>query len=1340
MLAGAVGPVRQIAAVAGQCLAEPRIRVAVARRGQSGRHAAGDTGQQDVFADLRGRAAVVRQPVGPGKAGRAALCRPVCRGQEQAAPAGILVMQWQDQRAEHEIEQPHRPGDFAHQQAAAGFQQRAQVRQGAADVLGGVDDIGGDDQIVVAGSEALGAGVLLQIEAAIVDKGVVAEFLPGAAQEDRRDIGKVIMQCRLPGQFRQQPGRGASGAAADLQYPERLRRPAVGLPFPHQAGHHASGNLVEVAAEAEFLIQHLDAARCAVGENHRHRFELTAHHRVQAVARPGQGVGNDIQSFAVAAQFQQQRVTPGVGNRLRRQVALAVTAVIAILDAGIEQADQQLPVAGQQPSAAQDAGGGHPVRKGVADAALHQGIDVDGMQQGHAVIQRLQPWQIQAGGGVSGDAAAGGEGRVVGRAGSGFCRFGFAPVARAVERIAGGMHLAASRGQQGLPWQTDPGGIQLPQRQSAQGRCRLLPPCAGDPVGAIRSFAPADPGQRCIGPEFQAHADAVVQCAAHRLVMAHRLAQMPAPVIRFIQPVGIHHRAEQGGDQRQSAGRSVERGGRVLVGIQNRVEQGRVGRAGHAQPLMADLPRVEDGGQRVDGIAQTGEHQMARAIAHGQIQPQFPGQRQQCRLVGEHGQHGPAGTLLHQGAAALHQRHDLLDAVVTGDYRRRIFAHRVTEHHVRFETQRLPVGGHGQPEGDDGRLGVVHAFQQGAVLAGHDFAQGRIERHIAGGKAAFEAGGKGGRALGHGPAHAGPVRSLAGEQPELPAGDAVTGLQQDVALAGGMGVQRGSGFLAQRHGQPESQVQLSPVQRGMCQVAGRGVAHGCGMGGSQSSQGAVAGRTQQQRALAAGCVVTRSVGAQCLGEGGHDHVAVGAADAERGHAGQTFGTGPWRGGGWHMERTGFQGQCRVGLAEMQAGRNHPAFHRQYHLDQAGNAGRRVQVAEVALDRAQRAARAAMATGKGTAQRFQFDRIAERGCGAVRLDQTDLHAVDPGEHQGFADHLALAGHRRRGIADLAVAVVVDCAAAQHGHDRIAVAQRVAQPAQGHHTDAIAGEGALCPGIERPAVTVRRENHARLVEITGLLRKGECHAAGDGHVAFAGAQAFAGQMYGDQRAGAGGLHRQRRAAEIQLVGDAGGEVILVVAHQRLQPPDLCHLGNAQRFAARIGTDPCRAEHAGLVRHVPWCVAGVFQCMPGGLQEQPLLRVHRLGLLPRVREQRGIEGIGLVEHGADIDEIRRVDGGGIQPGVEQRLARKAAAALAPVEQVLPESLAVGRLREAAGEADDGNRFAVRVVLLQQGLDIRGRAGDGKGVSHVGHPEGEEWRKWCGEAGGTAGWPATG
>ena len=80
--------------------------------------------------------------------------------------------------------------------------------------------------------------------------------------------------------------------------------------------------------------------------------------------------------------------------------------------------------------------------------------------------------------------------------------------------------------------------------------------------------------------------------------------------------------------------------------------------------------------------------------------------------------------------------------------------------------------------------------------------------------------------------------------------------------------------------------------------------------------------------------------------------------------------------------------------EVQARRDCAVLQRQRRLDQAGDAGRGLQVADVGLDRAEQAA----AVRRPAARRERcrgprLDRVAERRAGAVRLDVVDFGRVE-----------------------------------------------------------------------------------------------------------------------------------------------------------------------------------------------------------------------------------------------------------------------------------------------------------------------------------------------------------
>ncbi len=105
------------------------------------------------------------------------------------------------------------------------------------------------------------------------------------------------------------------------------------------------------------------------------------------------------------------------------------------------------------------------------------------------------------------------------------------------------------------------------------------------------------------------------------------------------------------------------------------------------------------------------------------------------------------------------------------------------------------------------------------------------------------------------------------------------------------------------------------------------------------------------------------------------------------------------------------------------------------------------------------------------------------------------------------------------------------------------------------------------------------------------------------------------------------------------------------------------------------------------------GLFERLPGGLQEQPLLRVHGERLARADPEELRVEGAGVLEEAA----VAGVGGAGaVRVGVVERVDVPAAVGgegsdrVAALGEQLPQVLRRGDAAgEAAGHADDGDRL---------------------------------------------------
>ncbi len=183
------------------------------------------------------------------------------------------------------------------------------------------------------------------------------------------------------------------------------------------------------------------------------------------------------------------------------------------------------------------------------------------------------------------------------------------------------------------------------------------------------------------------------------------------------------------------------------------------------------------------------------------------------------------------------------------------------------------------------------------------------------------------------------------------------------------------------------------------------------------------------------------------------------------------------------------------------------------------------------------------------QRRYFNRVAERRAGAVGLHVADGVGRDAGHGVGHGNHLGLALDARGREADLRCAVVVGGGAANDGVDGVAVGQRVLEPAQQHHADAVAEDGALRRRVERPAVAVGRADAALLVEVAfasadTTTDTPPARAASHCQVS----QRLARLRHGHERRGAGRLHVHAGAAQVELVGNARRQVVVLVPEHR------------------------------------------------------------------------------------------------------------------------------------------------------------------------------------------------
>ncbi len=324
---------------------------------------------------------------------------------------------------------------------------------------------------------------------------------------------------------------------------------------------------------------------------------------------------------------------------------------------------------------------------------------------------------------------------------------------------------------------------------------------------------------------------------------------------------------------------------------------------------------------------------------------------------------------------------------------------------------------------------------------------------------------------------------------------------------------------------------------------------------------------------------------------------------------------------------------------MQGPRDQLVAQRLDHLDQPGYAGRPVEVADVGLDRSEHAVLLRLGRAEGAGQGGDLHRVADLGRGAVGLHVGDGRRVHPRLLDGPGDAPALAVDARRQIAELHRAVVVDVGGADDGEHGVPVGQRAVEALEHDDGGAVAEHASLALGVEGAHVAVGRLLAALLPQVADPVRDADRHATGQGHVALVAAQALAGEVHGDQRGRAEGLHRDARAREVEPEGHVRGERVLVVAdHQRGRVD-----AHVERLEAgqQVGADVHSREHADAAPVARRGVAGGLEDLPHALQEDALLRVGEGGLAGVVAEEPGVEPADVVEDRAASDVVRLLEG---------------------------------------------------------------------------------------------------
>ena len=425
--------------------------------------------------------------------------------------------------------------------------------------------------------------------------------------------------------------------------------------------------------------------------------------------------------------------------------------------------------------------------------------------------------------------------------------------------------------------------------------------------------------------------------------------------------------------------------------------------------------------------------------------------------------------------------------------------------------------------------------------------------------------------------------------------------------------------------------------------------------------------------------------------------------------------------GDHEARAG-EGDVRVELAEVDEPGNRLVLQRQHDLDQAGDAGGRLQMADVGLDRAEQ--RSGCSTGGPAAAprpapRPRSDRPAGCRCRAPRRRPTSAGARRRRRRSASRITACWAG-RSGAVRPLVRPSWLTADPRITAQTRSPSATRVGQPLEHDHAAAFAADEAVgarrrrsCSGRRATSMpSLDSRPRSRAAPASGSRRR-------PAPARTRRAQALAGQVDGDQRRRAGRVDGQARPAQVEQVRQP--------VRPRCCARCRCGVGVERRWRRRADAStrsrssymptktPVRLPASALRR-----LAGVLERLPGHLEQQPLLRVHARRLARRDAEEAGSK-----RSTARRKPPQRVDILPARLRIRRRRARRR-----PSDRRAPRAIAstpsrssrqnasgrVGAAGKPAADADDGDglppgrRVGSRrsQTHRQQSLALRGQRGD--------------------------------
>ncbi len=488
-------------------------------------------------------------------------------------------------------------------------------------------------------------------------------------------------------------------------------------------------------------------------------------------------------------------------------------------------------------------------------------------------------------------------------------------------------------------------------------------------------------------------------------------------------------------------------------------------------------------------------------------------------------------------------------------------------------------------------------------------------------------------------------------------------------------------LLERRHHRRRSLVERFAALHGVDQLAQsvrQTLSRGPGLQLGQQHRGVgpqsllVAPRQHEQQR---GPIVIRRV--VCSGCRFDDDVGVGASGPEAAESSPARDRAPLEPGtrrGGDLERRVGKVDLGVLALEMNGRGDRLVLQRERDLEQTRNPGRRLQMAQVALERphrdggpgtARRRLRAGRRGGERLYQAPDLDGIPQRGSGAVSLDVAQGVGRNVGVRPGVAQQLGLLPRVGDGEAP-GHAPVVAGAAPQQGQHRSAPFHRPTMGLQHQDHRAFGPHVSRRRGVEGPAQALLRQHPGLVVgdRISGVTH--DVHAPDQSRRALATPDRLQTLVHRHQRARARGIDLQTRAPEVVEIGQAVGECRHGVSGGDLR----LHAAALLQQDPMIGTARAHEDTRLAARDGSRAPAGRLDGLPRQLQQDALLRIHERRLARRQAKHRRVEAHDVVEKPSSIDPRmrgRRVDPLGPQPPPLGQGTDQVLGARQPAPQVL-------------------------------------------------------------------------